>query len=326
MAGSSRSGNEPDGRHGVSQDWLDDFADVTKRDVSRDAARADTRSSDIDDWIASLQDLELTWNTTTGAHEERSARPADDWLEALTDEFQTRGRTDAESGTATNLAAWSRMASDEDAHVEVNDIPPQSPAETGEWFDTDPEDGPSVADGAGEPLDAPLPASTRAPRSRRRLVIVAAAAGLLLGGATAVVALVGHGDGGDAARNAAISNRNRGSATTTPAVGSTTNVVPTTAPAGSTLPPAPQSFTVQSTCGTRSCGLEMRAGPAKTAQHVSNLRSGQVVQIECSVHGEQVRDSDTGNQSDLWYRYAGTHSYSSALYLQGPPVPSCSTP
>jgi hypothetical protein len=318
MGGSSRSGNEPDGRHGTSQDWLDD-ADLTNRDVSRDAADADTGSSDGDDWIASLQDLELTWNTTAGAQEERSARPADDWFEALNDEFQTRGRPEAESGTATDLEAWSGMGSDEDAHVEVHALSPEPPAEEGEWFDAGPEDGPSVPDGAGEPLDAPLPASTRAPRSRRRVVIVAAAAGLLLGSAVAVVALIGHGGGGNAAGNAAISNRNRGSATT--------NVVPTTsAPAGSTLPPSPQSFTVQSTCGTRSCGLEMRAGPAKTAQHVNNLRSGEVVQIECSVHGEQVRDNDTGRQSDLWYRYAGTHNYSSALYLQGPPVPSCSTP
>jgi hypothetical protein len=318
MAGNSRSGNEPDGRHGTSQDWLDDFADLTKRDASRDAD-ADTRSSDADDWIASLRDLELTWNTT-GAHEERSARPADDWFEALTDELRTRGRTEADTGTATDLAARWDMASDEDALVEVDAISSQPPAEADEWFDAGPEDGPPAADGAGEPLDAPLPASTRAPRrSRRRLVIIAAAAGLLLGSTAAVVALVGRGSDDEAARNAAISNRNRGSATT--------NVVPTSsAPASSALPPAPQGFTVQSTCGTRSCGLEMRAGPAKTAQPVSNLRSGQVVQIECSVHGEQVRDSDTGNQSDLWYRYAGTHSYSSALYLQGPPVPSCSTP
>jgi hypothetical protein len=326
MARNSRSGNEPDGRHGASQDWLDDFADLTKRDASRDAD-ADTGSSDSDDWIASLQDLELTWSSTTVAREERSARTADDWFDALTDEFQTRDRTEAENGTATDLAARWDMASDEDAHVEVHAVSPQSPAEADEWFDGGPEDEPPVADGAGEPLDAPLPTSTQAPRSRRRVVIVAAAAGLLLGGAVAVVALVGHGGSNEATRNAAISNRNRGSATTTPAVGSTTNVVPTTsAPAGSTPPPAPQSFTVQSTCGTRSCGLEMRAGPAKTAQHVSNLRSGQVVQIECSVHGEQVRDNDTGNQSDLWYRYAGTHNYSSALYLQGPPVPSCATP
>jgi hypothetical protein len=25
----------------------------------------------------------------------------------------------------------------------------------------------------------------------------------------------------------------------------------------------------------------------------------------------------------VWYRYLGTNNYSSGLYLQGPPVPSC---
>jgi hypothetical protein len=47
------------------------------------------------------------------------------------------------------------------------------------------------------------------------------------------------------------------------------------------------------------------------------------VQVDCSTHGEPVQDTDLGQQSDVWYRQAGTNSYVSALYLDGPAVPSC---
>jgi hypothetical protein len=56
---------------------------------------------------------------------------------------------------------------------------------------------------------------------------------------------------------------------------------------------------------------------------VGYVDTGRVVQIDCSTHGEPVQDKNTGQQSDVWYRYTGSNKYSSALYLDGPPVPSC---
>jgi uncharacterized protein YraI len=76
--------------------------------------------------------------------------------------------------------------------------------------------------------------------------------------------------------------------------------------------------------GGRDCSIVVRDGPGKANyQRVGALRAGQSVQIDCLTHGELVKDSDSGQQSDVWYRQAATMNYVSALYLVGPTVPDC---
>ncbi len=319
MTGSARSGNEPDGQHRPREDWFDEDADTFETDAPPDAATG----RDPRDWKASLRDLELTWNDATRGGEEHAAPPPDEWLQSLSDELQTRVDTEGRGGTTTadspDSGGWWRLA-DEDAAFDVEDVPAPQPPETGERIDVS-EDAPPVTRRPGKPVTAPVRTRVRARRrSRRWVALVAAAALLLLGGATALVALAGRSDTG---KPSAAKSKGR-STTRTSALGSTTTVAPsTTATTATPLPPAPQSFTVQSECGSRQCALTVRAGPGKAAQRVANLRTGQVVQIDCSTHGELVKDADSGQQSDVWYRYAGTNNYSSALYLQGPTVPSC---
>ena len=319
MTGSARSGNEPDGQHRPREDWFDEDADTFETDAPPDAATG----RDPRDWKASLRDLELTWSDATRAGEERAAPPPDEWLQSLSDELQTRVDTEGRGGPTTadspDSGEWWRLA-DEDAEFDVEDVPAPQPPEAGERIDIS-EDAPPVTRRPDRPSSAPVRRRARARgRSRRWLVVIAAVAVLLLGGATALVALAGRSDTG---KPSAAKSKSR-STTRTSALGGTTTTAPsTTATTATPLPPAPQSFTVQSECGSRQCALTVRAGPGKAAQRVANLRTGQVVQIDCSTHGELVKDADSGQQSDEWYRYAGTNNYSSALYLQGPTVPSC---
>ncbi len=318
MARTSRSGNDPDERHWKPEDWFDEDADAFETDAPLDAANG----RDPRDWKASLRDLELTWSDATRDGEERAAPPPDEWLQSLSDELQTRVDTEGRGGPTTadspDSGGWWRLA-DEDAAFDVEDVPAPQPPETDERIDVS-EDAPPVTRRASKPVSAPVRARARAPRrSRRWVALVAAAAVLLLGGATALVALAGRSDTG----KPSAAKSKSGSTTRTSALGGTTTIAPTTPTTSVRTPAAPQSFTVQSTCGRRACALGVRAGPAKTAQLVNNIRTGQVVQIDCSTHGELVKDADSGQQSDMWYRYAGTNTYSSALYLQGPTVPSC---
>ncbi len=326
MGESSRSGNEPDGRHRPPEDWLDELAEPSEHEASEGGAKTAHDSASPNDWMASLRDLDLTWNDATRAGGRQPARPADDWLQSLSDEFQTRVHTQAGNGTAIEDrgASW-HMLADEDAAFDEDDDTALPPAETAEWTNTDAGAAPPVTEQSAKPSPAPVRARARARRRSRRWVVamVAAAAVLLLGGATALVALAGRSGSGRSTPRAATTNVKSHQSTTT-TVGSTTTVAPsTTATPATSLPPTPQSFTVQSTCGRRTCALGVRAGPGTTAQLVSNIRTGQVVQIDCSTHGELVKDADSGQQSDVWYRYAGTNNYSSSLYLQGPTVPSC---
>lgn len=319
MARTSRSGNGPDERHWNPEDWFIEDADAVETDVPPAAAKGRSPG----DWKASFQDLELTWNDATGAHEEHIAPPPDQWLQSLSDELETRADTERSGPTATAASpdsdAWWRIADEggESDVQDVQDVPPRPP-ETEEWIGEEAGDSPPVTPRAATPYTAPVHRRPRTHRrSRRWLVVTAAVAVLLVGGATAVVALAGRGGGGKPAPSAAQAHRSNSSTT---AATTTTSAAPaiTAGP-----PPGPKSFTVQSTCRGRQCSLAVHNGPQKNAQGVGQVQNGQVVQIDCSTHGDLVKDTDTGQQSDVWYRYAGANTYSSSLYLQGPPVPNC---
>jgi hypothetical protein len=295
-------------------------------DAPARAATSVDAAADSGDWMASLRDLELTWNDATHAAEERPALVPDEWLQSLDEELETRADTAGTGTTAPDSpesAAWWHPPHDQDDAFDVDRVPASPRRETGDWIGGGPGDAPPVAEPSAKPSTAPVRAGARrGKRSRRSVALVAAAAVLFLGGATAVVALAGRSGGGRPTVKAA-TNASNNSSTRTTGVGATTSAPSATATPASTPPRGPRSFTVQATCGRRECTLEVRAGPGKVAQRVSDFHSGQVVQIDCYTHGEQVKDADTGQQSDLWYRYAGTNNYSSALYLQGPPVASC---
>jgi hypothetical protein len=154
-------------------------------------------------------------------------------------------------------------------------------------------------------------------RSRKRVLVFAAVVVLLGIAAVGVVAAVGRDDGGKSTPRVAATARSEASTSTAPRAEVTTTVA--SAPA----PSAPISFTVHSSCGGRDCAVAVRERPSTAAKTVRSLRSGEVVQITCSTHGDRIDDGDTGQQSDVWYRLAGTAGYSSALYLEGPTVQDC---
>jgi hypothetical protein len=155
-------------------------------------------------------------------------------------------------------------------------------------------------------------------RSRQRVAIASAIGVLLVGAAVGFVALTWRGSGTKATSSATTT------ATSGKATATTAGAPTTVAPGVAMVPPAgPGSFTAHSTCGGRDCTVAVRDGPGTTAKRVDSLRTGQVVQIDCSTHGEPVTDRDTGRTSDVWYRQTVSHNYSSALYLDGPPVPDC---
>src|SRR6266540_3402847 len=197
MGGSSRSGNESDGRHQPPKDWLDELADPSEHDAS-DGAKPAHASANPNDWMASLRDLDLTWNDAARAGERRPARSDDDWLQWLSAEFQTRADTEAGNGTAIDdLGASWRMLSDEDAAFDQDDDTALRPAETAEWTDADAGTSPPVTEPSAKPSPAPGRVRARARRrSRRWVALVAAAVVILVGGATALIAVAGRSGGG----------------------------------------------------------------------------------------------------------------------------------
>jgi hypothetical protein len=308
---------------------LGEYGDSSRVDVSTGAASSTDASADLNDWVTSLRDLELTWNGAIQSAQEDTGRAHAEWLQPLSDEPQTRGETAAGGRTATadlpESGAWWQMLPDEDPAFDIDRAHALPPEDGDDWIDEISGDWEPLDDLSAKPFTAPPGADAPAPkRSRRRVAAVAAAAVLLAGGVVAFLALAAR--NGENKRNpTAVTTIGRGNSTTiTSAARPTiTSAPPATATSSSVLPPGARPFTVQSTCGARQCALGVRDGPAKTAREVNSLRTGQVVQIDCATHGEQVRDTDTGRQSDVWYRYLGTNNYSSGLYLQGPPVPSC---
>jgi hypothetical protein len=154
-------------------------------------------------------------------------------------------------------------------------------------------------------------------RSRKRVLVFAAIVVLLAVAAVGVVAGVGRNGGAKSSPRVAPTARSEASTSTTSRAEVTTTIAPAPAPS------APISFTVHSSCGGRDCEVAVRERPSTAAEAVGSLRSGEAVQIACSTHGDRIDDRDTGQQSDVWYRLAGTGGYSSALYLEGPTVQDC---
>jgi hypothetical protein len=154
-------------------------------------------------------------------------------------------------------------------------------------------------------------------RSRKRVLIFAAVVVLLGVAAVGVIATVGRNDGAKSSPRVAPTARSEAPTSTASRAEVTTTIAPAPAPS------APIAFTVHSSCGGRDCAVAVRERPSTAAKTVRSLRSGEVVQITCSTHGDRIDDRDTGQQSDVWYRLAGTAGYSSALYLAGPTVQDC---
>jgi hypothetical protein len=152
-------------------------------------------------------------------------------------------------------------------------------------------------------------------RSRKRVLIFAAVVVLLGVAAVGVLATVGRNGGARSSPRVAPTAKSEASTSTAPRAEVTTTIAPAPAPS------APIPFTVR--CGGRDCAVAVRERPSTGARAVRSLRSGEVVQITCSTHGDRIDDRDTGQQSDVWYQLAGTDGYSSALYLDGPTVRDC---
>jgi hypothetical protein len=302
MLRESQSGDEPDRRH-----WGPDWVGDNTQSPRPDPRPPDTRVERDDPlaWIASLPDFE---GDAESRRERQAKRSGDEWLHLPDASPQTELEGHGNGDPASRATGdWVPVFSD------------GAPAVTGtiaallvdsEGLDTDPHGGAARGGASGRDRAS-------RPASRRRLLIVAAVIALIVTGAGGFVALSGR------------SGSKSGPTAATSAPSITTGVTSTVAStAGSTTPtpvprPAPSSFTVRSTCGPGACTVTVRGGPGRTSKPVGSLRAGQGVEIECSTHGEPVQETDLGEQSDIWYRQAGTSNYVSALYLDGPAVPSC---
>ena len=174
----------------------------------------------------------------------------------------------------------------------------------------------------------PTAASSRAKppggQPRKGVLVVAAVLVVLIGVAGAEVVAAKGRDGGAKYSSGASAVRSERSASTTSRAQVTTTVAPTAAPGPpSTLPSTPSSFTVSASCGGGDCAVAVREGPSTGARQIASLRTGEIVQVDCSTHGDSVDDRDTGRQSDVWYRIVDSDGYSSAVYLEGPTVRGC---
>jgi Bacterial SH3 domain len=184
-------------------------------------------------------------------------------------------------------------------------------------FRTDTDDRTHAASGVVPATAEAIGEMPPARRSRKRVLVFAAIVVLLAVAAVGVIAGVGRNGGAKSSPRVAPPARSEASTSTTSRAEVTTTIAPAPAPS------APISFTVHSSCGGRDCAVAVRERPSTAAKTVRSLRSGEVVQITCSTHGDRIVDRDTGQQSDVWYRLAGTDGYSSALYLEGPTVQDC---
>src|SRR5947209_7905873 len=139
----------------------------------------------------------------------------------------------------------------------------------------------------------------RRQRLRRVLAITAAMA------IAAVLTLTFRGGGGKPSPRVETNANSQSAAQTATTAARRPTSSPSTPPTGS------RNFTVRSmNCGQINCTVGVRDGPGKSYKQVGYVDTGRVVQIDCSTHGEAVQDKDTGQQSDVWYRYAGTKRYS----------------
>jgi hypothetical protein len=247
-------------------------------------------------------------------HDSDEADPETEWL------FPSNVRADpatraGSSSTAATHADADRIAAFEEAAFS---------SDSSGAFPTDP-DARTESDSGVVPATAAASGATpRAGRSRKRDLVVAAVVVLvIMVAAVGVVAAIRR-DGGAKSSSGVPAVRGERSTSTTSRAQVTTTIAPTVAPsAPSTLPSTPTSFTVRANCGGRDCAVAVRERPSTGARQVATLRTGQIVQINCSTHGDSIDDRDTGRRSDVWYRFADTDGYSSALYLEGPTVADC---
>jgi hypothetical protein len=352
VASESDSEHDADERNLAGLGSFDDCSDAATR--AGNGSRADAS-----EWIGALRDIHFAWNEPERAPEP-SRWSDDEWLLSLKRELHTEIDVHATSDTAADSREpgdWWRISSDEPTDMldqagdelerRVGAVPPQfqrgggggGAGEDGGGNAPEPafavENLPALpADTDGRTRAASGAATAAAPalggmwtagRSRKRVASVAAVVVLLVVVAViGVLALMGRNDGADSSSSVATTARSKSSTTTTSgSTAATTVTSPATPSPPSALPSTPVPFTVLSTCGGRDCTVAVREGPNTAAKMVRSVRSGEVVPINCSVHGESIQDPDTGQRSDMWYRLADTSGYSSAVYLEGRTVPDC---
>jgi hypothetical protein len=350
MASESDSEHDADERNVA---WLGSFDDCS------DAAMRAGNGSGVDasEWIASFRDVHFAWNEP-----ERAPEPSrwsdDEWLLSLKRELHTKIDVHATSDTAADSPEpgdWCRISSDEPTDMldqagdelarRVGDVPPQiqrggggaggggggnapEPAFAVEELPSLPADTDGrtrAASGVATAVAQAFADMWTAGPSRKRVASVAAVVVLLVVVAViGVLALIGRNDGADSSSSVATTAESKSSITTTSGSAAATTISPPATPSPpSALPSTPVPFTVLSTCGGRDCTVAVREGPNTAAKMVRSVRSGEVVQINCSVHGESIEDPNIGQRSDMWYRLADTSGYSSAVYLEGGTVPDC---
>jgi hypothetical protein len=352
--------SESDSEHEADETlvaWLtqpDNGSDAVAR--AGNARRADTRASE---WIASFRDVHFP-SDEAGRIREPSRGSDDEWLLSLKREFPTQTDVHATSDTAADSpepGEWWRISPDEPMDM-IDQAGDDLARRVGAVLPQFQSGGGSGGAGGGGGGNAPEPAfgvenlpalpadtdgRTRAASgvataaaqafgdkwtagpSRKRVASVAAVVVLLVVVAViGVLALMGRNDGADSNSTVATTARSRSSTTTTSGSAAATTIAPPATPSPpSALPSTPVPFTVLSTCGSRDCIVAVREGPNTAAKTIRSVRAGDVVQINCSAHGESIEDTDTGKRSDVWYRLADTGGYSSAVYLEGRTVPDC---
>jgi hypothetical protein len=347
--------SESDSEHNADEGYIGWLGSCD--DCSDAATRAGNGSgADASEWIASFRDVHFAWNEP-----ERALEPSrwsdDEWLLSLKRELHTKIDVHATSDTAADSREpgdWWRISSDEPTDMldqagdelarRVGDVPPQiqrggggaggggggnapEPAFAVEKLpalSADTDGRTRAASGVATAVSQAFGDMWTAGPSRKRVASVAAVVVLLVVAVIGVLALMGRNDGADSSSSVATTAMSKSSTTTTSGSAAATTITPPATPSPpSPLPSTPVPFTVLSTCGGRDCTVAVREGPDTAAKMVRSVRSGEVVQINCSVHGESIEDPDVGQRSDMWYRLADTSGYSSAVYLEGPTAPDC---
>jgi Bacterial SH3 domain len=326
MASESDSEHDADERNVAWLGSFDDRSDATTRAGNGSGA-------DASEWIASFRVVHFAWNEP-----ERAPEPSrwsdDECLLTLKRELHTKIDVHATSDTAADSLEpgdWRRIPPDERTDMVAggggggNAPEPSFAEENLPALPVDTDGRTRAASGVATAVAQAFGDIWTAGPSRKRVASVAAVVVLLMVvGVIGVLALMGRNDGADSSSSVPATTRSKSSTTTTSGSAAATTITPPATPSPpSGLPSTAVPFTVLSTCGGRDCTVAVREGPNTAAQMVRSVRSGEVVQINCSVHGESIEDPDTGQRSDMWYRLADTSGYSSAVYLEGGTVPGC---
>lgn len=304
------SGSQPDRR--------DEQPESPHRYIDRSAAddRPDGAPGPADDdWIASLRDRDFIGSDPTQEQNRGPTWSSNDWVPSRSSDpeyaFDIHS-TDYVAANSTGNDEWWRLLPREADNLDA-DASRSSVTET--------DDRGGAAPKLATPTAAVLESSRTRNGSRRKSVVIGAIAVLFLAVVVGLVGVIGRGTSDES--NSRTESKEKTTATTAPGL-TTTTIAPSAASSAPSGPQSPTSFIVRSTCRGRDCAVAVRNGPGKASyRSVGSLRTGEVVQIECSTHGELIEDSDTGRQSDIWYRQAATNNYVSALYVEGPRVPDC---